>query len=689
MLHLASAPSLSCRLSTASAAFHSLHLLLPLQSALAPPPALPPAFVVAQVGGSASCGKVGGINALFKCPDGYAGAYPRKVKRGESKIDGQRVPDGYTDFDTEEHRHNPFSNKIILMDEVHNLVKPSDEILRNPRRLLLLRNVRQMLRTAQNSVVIGFTGTPLSDSPSDAKSLLDIIKGPGAAEMSHEGFISFYMDSPRSVFPTVYPLGVPRSLPEAMIRPVTLRNLGRAHKPKDFAQWDEYRRSEWQRANKHASRNGNRAEYLAKELASRQMRFLAPLDASWDGETLLRLSRLCCVAQTPYCSRADVAQAVTGGAGRLLRGPCDALPYCSKAQRRRALGYASKLQTVVGDVERLLTKAPTEKVLVIVHRASGYKLLLRMLAKSLGHGRLRGFPAARTAADKRDEALLPFLGEPHDEAAGSKCGCALCAFNRPSSAICVMVADAKECSEGVSFLHVRRLLLVDVPAEPADFLQRVGRAVRFMGHAGLASQAEWTVRASLYQAVKPREAGGHGRPSQTADEALVGRLRRKLREYDASLDGTRTLAFDCGCWEEDPPPQAAPEASAAAAAAAATSEALSEEGEASAEEEEEPPPPPPKSAKKAKGAKPPPPPRPPPPPPPPPPPAQGAHVPPQTAQGPPAPLGSAEELIHRVIRASQNQALRMPQHKLCEVRHALATTRAARRTVPPTPAPWP
>ena len=38
------------------------------------------------------------------------------------------------------------------------------------------------------------------------------------------------------------------------------------------------------------------------------------------------------------------------GAGRLLRAPCDELPYRSKAQRRRSAGYASKLQAVVSDV---------------------------------------------------------------------------------------------------------------------------------------------------------------------------------------------------------------------------------------------------------------------------------------------------------------------------------------------------
>ena len=68
-------------------------------------PALPSAplraFSYTQVGGSAACGKVGGINALFKCPDGYAGGYPRKVKRG---VGPDKVPDGYADFEDEDHR---------------------------------------------------------------------------------------------------------------------------------------------------------------------------------------------------------------------------------------------------------------------------------------------------------------------------------------------------------------------------------------------------------------------------------------------------------------------------------------------------------------------------------------------------------------------------------------------------------
>ena len=178
---------------------------------------------------------------------------------------------------------------------------------------------------------------------------------------------------------------------------------------------------------------------------------------------------------------------------------------------------------------------------------------------------VRGFPPARTQAERRDATLLPLLGGPHDDSVPQgACMCALCTFNRgdlpatrtgrpakcaseaPAAAgvhtafgvhtvseapavageesageaaavgkvavksqlgsseesageaaavgkvagLChvaprVMVADAKECGEGISFLGVRRLLLADVPVNAEEWMQRVGRAVRFMGHGTL------------------------------------------------------------------------------------------------------------------------------------------------------------------------------------------------------------
>ena len=104
-----------------------------------------------------------------------------------------------------------------------------------------------MLRTAENSVVVGFTATPLSDRPDDARGLLDVVKGHRAKELSDEGFVSFYMDSPAACFPAVHPRGVPRSLPAATVRPVVLRNFGGAPKPAEWRRWSAAQQAEWRR----------------------------------------------------------------------------------------------------------------------------------------------------------------------------------------------------------------------------------------------------------------------------------------------------------------------------------------------------------------------------------------------------------------------------------------------------------
>ena len=57
-----------------------------------------------------------------------------------------------------------------------------------------------MLLTAENSVVIGFTGTPLCETPAYFASLMKIIKGGAHKDATDEGYLSFYMDTPRAVY---------------------------------------------------------------------------------------------------------------------------------------------------------------------------------------------------------------------------------------------------------------------------------------------------------------------------------------------------------------------------------------------------------------------------------------------------------------------------------------------------------
>ena len=210
---------------------------------------------------------------------------------------------------------------------------------------------------------------------------------------------------------------------------------------------------------------------------------------------------------------------------------------------------------------------------------------------------VRGFPPARTQAERRDTTLLPLLGGPHDDSVPQgACMCALCTFNRgdlpatrtgspakcaseaPAAAgvhtafgvhtvseapavageesageaaavgkvavksqlgsseesageaaavgkvagLChvaprVMVADAKECGEGISFLGVRRLLLADVPVNAEEWMQRVGRAVRFMGHGTLPPDERHVQVRLLAPLIALRRAARAGPPAAERD----------------------------------------------------------------------------------------------------------------------------------------------------------------------------
>ena len=81
----------------------------------------------------------------------------------------------------------------------------------------------------------------------------------------------------------------------------------------------------------------------------------------------------------------------------------------------------------------------------------------------------------------------------------------------------VMVADAKECGEGISFLGVRRLLLADVPVNAEEWMQRVGRAVRFMGHGTLPPDERHVQVRLLAPLIALRRAARAGPPAAERD----------------------------------------------------------------------------------------------------------------------------------------------------------------------------
>ena len=79
---------------------------------------------------------------------------------------------------------NPYSGKVVVMDEGHNLTRP------NRLYEVQLRNLRGYMETAVNTVFVSCTGSMEADLSSDPRTLLDAVKGIPSRGLSDEGFLS-------------------------------------------------------------------------------------------------------------------------------------------------------------------------------------------------------------------------------------------------------------------------------------------------------------------------------------------------------------------------------------------------------------------------------------------------------------------------------------------------------------------
>ena len=164
--------------------------------------------------------------------------------------------------------------------------------------------------------------------------------------------------------PALFPLQVP----DAMVRRCTLRNFA-SEAGAGFL-----------------FGRGGRAAYQEQVARERERRQSVPLDRL-PPDSLHRLSLYCSVPQAGgYPGRGDVAATLLGQSGKLLRTyfakvPQTPLGYAQ--QRRRLIGYSAKLARVADDVCAL--QAPggdLPKVLIMIHRSAGYKVLLAPLSAS-------------------------------------------------------------------------------------------------------------------------------------------------------------------------------------------------------------------------------------------------------------------------------------------------------------------
>ena len=92
---------------------------------------------------------------------------------------------------------NAYSNKIVMMDEFHNIRTNSDA---------KLKALRKALYTAKNTILLGATATPIQTSTSDLDELLKVIKGSTDVNKNDEGFLSYYYQSPFPAYPKHWPV---------------------------------------------------------------------------------------------------------------------------------------------------------------------------------------------------------------------------------------------------------------------------------------------------------------------------------------------------------------------------------------------------------------------------------------------------------------------------------------------------
>jgi len=303
---------------------------------------------------------------------------------------------------------NVYSNKIVLMDEAHNLVRTQTQYGEQ------LARLRELLHGARGMVLAGFTGTPILSEPCEGQQLLDIVKGHGAQSLD-QGFLSSFPMRP----PSLFPRSLPRGVPDAVLTP-------------------KLRRQVLQRVQLGGE---SLKRYDAKRFKGLPQR---------------RLQR--------YCSLAVHFGSFHGG---------------KSGSKASVLGhmqaYAPKLHAIAATVG-----ACPDKALILIARSSGMEALLEHLRE-----------VAKSASPAFNVATM-------DEIAAFNS-----AGNLRGEIYRVMVADATQCSEGVSFFAVRQVHLADVPVAPSALVQSVGRSIRMYGHRGLPEE-ERTVTTSIWIAGFPR-----------------------------------------------------------------------------------------------------------------------------------------------------------------------------------------
>ena len=378
---------------------------------------------------------------------------------------------------------NLFFRTIVLCDEAHNILKPREDLINRANRTKIA-NFGVRLQHAEEAVVVLFTGTPIVDDPRDAQALLTLTMGRAATECP-EGFVSWFMDRPHSLFANVYPL--PENMPlriDAQMQGEILENY--------FVQ-----------------RFNTRLSYKKK---------LIP--------TAPRVNDFPCVVPKSKCK------------GTIASYENHSFYFRFKPKKAITLGNAPERVTKAYHISQAIHRdEETLKTCVILHEESGARVLVALLRELnvsvLALEREKCVARSRNSTTTDNALKLNLFNDTEKNLRGESYR--------------VIVLTAESHSEGVSLLNVRRLILGDLspsntPPRWSLVQQRMGRALRMCSHVHL-PPLERSLRLEVF--VTTHRVSGF---PKTLDEEKYDLIEKERPIIQSALDTLRSVSIDAGLY---------------------------------------------------------------------------------------------------------------------------------------------
>lgn len=362
-------------------------------------------------------------------------------------------------------RWNILEDKIVIMDEAHNLIKPNPEVLKLESTRENLERGREMLRLSTASAVLLLTATAVVDDPTDGERLMRIARGvANENKPTNEGFVVSFVGNPESAYPKVEP---------AADEMPTLVSVPLSGNPDD-----------------KSTSLGNYLDHLLKGAQGKKV--IDPAFLKSKTRDIYEYTAAYTTSQTNAVFL------------KKLRDTPDTVAPKLIAAARLAAGHEGKVimlttsQHGFYSLNYIMQNCPEfaalkDKVMPLL----GSRNTTRADFKAMCGG--TSFTNAKqytTCVRSRFDA--------DDNVHGDK--------------LKILILNAEEYSEGIDFKDVRAVIMVDVPESWAKLKQRVGRAVRQCSHVRL-SKDKWNVQTYVLCATLPPKM--HFKSGQELDLSAV------------------------------------------------------------------------------------------------------------------------------------------------------------------------